>query len=52
MYYSTEVISNKETEDTMKINRSIEEAGLLIEKISGTIKNEGKEQKSGFLRIY
>ena len=36
----------------MKINKSIEEAGLLVERIKGTIKNEEKEQKGGFLRIY
>ena len=41
--------SNEELEDTMKIVKSIEESGLLIKRISETIKNEAKEQKGGFL---
>ena len=32
----------------MKIVKSLEESGLLIEDISETIKNEAKEQKGGF----
>ena len=33
----------------MKIFKSLEESGLLIKRISETVKNEAKEQKSGFL---
>ena len=42
-------ISNEETNDIMKIVKSLEESGLLIKSVSETIKNEAKEQKGGFL---
>ena len=35
----------------MKIVKSLEESGLLIKGISETIKNEAKEQNSGFLEM-
>ena len=35
----------------MKIDKSLEESGLLIKGISETIKNEIKEQKGGFLSM-
>ena len=35
--------------DIMKIVKSLEESGLLTKSICETIKNEAKEQKSGFL---
>ena len=35
--------------DIIKIVKSLEESGLLIKGVSKTIKNEGKEQKGGFL---
>ena len=35
--------------DIMKIVKSLEESGLLIKGVSGTIKNEAKQQKGGFL---
>ena len=38
-------------EDIMKIVKSSEESGLLIRRIIETIKNEAKEQKSGFLPV-
>ena len=37
--------------DFMKIVTSLEDSGLLIKRISETIKNEAKEQKGGFLRM-
>ena len=37
--------------DFMKIVTSFEDSGLLIKRISETIKNEAKEQKGGFLRM-
>ena len=47
-YYSTNNF-NEEMEDIiMKIVKSLEESGLLIQGISETIKNEAKEQKGGF----
>ena len=35
----------------MKIVKSLEESGLLIERINETIKNEAKEQKVGFVSM-
>ena len=36
-------------EDIMKIVKSITKSGMLIKGINGTIKNDAKEQKGGFL---
>ena len=44
-------IKSQMKNDTMKIVKSLEESGLLIKGISETIKNEGKEQKGGFLNM-
>ena len=38
----------KKWKNIMKIVKSLKESGLLIKRISGTIKNETKEQKGGF----
>ena len=38
-------------EDIMKIVKTLEETGLLIQGISKTIKNETKEQKGRFLSM-
>ena len=43
------IIPNEEREDIMKIVKSLEESGLLIEGISETDKNKAKWQKGGFL---
>ena len=45
------IISNDQMNDIMKIVKSLEESGLLIKRVSQTIKNEGKEQKGGCLRM-
>ena len=45
------IFSNKKMEDTMKIVMSLEDSGLLIKRVSETIKNEAKEQKGGFFRM-
>ena len=45
------IISNKEVDDIMKIGNIFEESGLAITGVRKTIKNEGKEQKGGFLSI-
>ena len=45
------IISNDEMEDILKKNKSLEDSGLLLEEISGTIKNEAKKQKGGFLSM-
>ena len=36
-------------EDTLKIVRSLEDSGLLLEGVSKTIKNEGSIKKGDFL---
>ena len=36
-------------EDILKIVKSLEDSGLLLEGVSETMKNEAKEQKGGFL---
>ena len=46
---TTLIISNEEREDMMKIVKSLEEPGLLVQGIKETIKNETKEQKGVFL---
>ena len=43
------IISNKEMNYIMKTVKSFEESGLLIKRVSETIKNEAKKQKGGFL---
>ena len=38
-------------EDILKIVKSLQDSGLLLEEVSETIKNEAEEQKSGFFSI-
>ena len=45
------IISNEETDDIMKIVKSLEESVLLTRRISETIKSKVKEQKGGFLEM-
>ena len=45
------IISNDEMEDILKIVKSLEGSGLLLEGVSETRKDEAKEQKRGFLRM-
>ena len=42
---TTLIISNVEMEDILKIVKSLEDSGLLLEGVSETIKDEAKEQK-------
>ena len=46
---TTLMISNNEMVNIMKIVESFEESDLLVKGVSKAIKNEPKEQKSGFL---
>ena len=39
------IISNDEVEDIIKLVKSLEDSGLLLEGVSETIKNEAKERK-------
>ena len=45
---TTLIISNEEMDDIMKIVKSLEEFGLLVNGVSKIIKNEAKEQEEGF----
>ena len=47
---TTLIISNNEMEDIIKIVKSLEYSGLLLEGITKTVQNEVKEQK-GFLSM-
>ena len=38
-------------EDIVKIVKSLEESGLLLDGVTKTVQNEVKEQKGGFLSI-
>ena len=48
---TTLIMSNEEMNDIMKIIKSLEDSGLLIKRVSETIKNEAKEQKGEFLSM-
>ena len=48
---TTLMISNDETEDIIKMVKSLEDSGLLLTGVSETIQNEKKEQKGGFLSM-
>ena len=38
-------------EDIIKIVKSLEDSGLLLKGVSGTIQNEAKEQKGGLISM-
>ena len=48
---TTLIISNDEMEDIIKIVKSLEDSGLLLNGVSETIQNETKEHKGGFLSM-
>ena len=48
---TTLIISNEEMEDILKIVKSLEDSGILLEGVSETIKSEAEEQKGGFLSM-
>ena len=48
---TTLIISNDEIKDIPKIVKSLEGSGLLLKRVSETIKNEAKEQRGGFFSI-
>ena len=45
------IISNNEIEDIIKIVKSLEDSGLLLNGVTETVQNEAKEQKGGFLSM-
>ena len=48
---TTLIISNDEMDDILKIIKSLEDSGLLLKGVSGTILHEAKEQRGGFLSM-
>ena len=49
--HTTLVNCNDDMQDLLKIVKSLEDSGLLLDGITETVKNEVKEQKSGFLSM-
>ena len=45
---TTIIISNKDIEDLIKIVKSLEDSGLSLKGVTGSVQNEVKEQKGGF----
>ena len=48
---TTLIISNDEMDEILKIVKSLEDSGVLLKGVSGTIQNEAKEQRGGFLSM-
>ena len=48
---TTLIISNKDMDDLIKIVKSLEDSGLLLKGVTGSIENEVKKQKGGFLSM-
>ena len=48
---TTLIISNKDIEDLIKIVKSLEDSGLLLEEITESVENEIKEEKREFLSM-
>ena len=48
---TTLIISNDEIEDIIKIIKSLEDSGLLLEMVTETVQNEVKEKNGAFLSI-
>ena len=49
--HTTLIISNDDMQDLLKIVKSLEDSGILLDGIIETVKNEVKEQKGGFLSM-
>ena len=49
--HTTLIISNRDMEDLIKIVKSLEDPGLLLNGVAELVKNEIKEQKGGFLTM-
>ena len=48
---TTLIISNDEMNDILKIVKSLEDSGVLLNGVSETIQHEAKEQRGGFLSM-
>ena len=49
--HTTLIISNDDMQDLLKIVKSLEDSGILLDGITETVKNEVKQQKGGFLSM-
>ena len=49
--HTTLIISNDDMQDLLKIVQSLEDSGVLLDRITETVKNAVKEQKDGFLSM-
>ena len=49
--HTTLIISNKDMEDLIKIVKSLEDSGLLLNGVTESVQNEIKEQKVGFISM-
>ena len=49
--YTTLIISNDDMQDLLKIVKSLEDSGILLNGITKTVKDEVKEQKGDFLSM-
>ena len=49
--HTTLIISNDDMQDLLKIVKSLEDSGLLLDGVTETVKNEVKEEKGGFLSM-
>ena len=49
--HTTLIISNNEMQDLLKIVKSLDNSGILLNGITEAVKNEFKEQKGGFLSL-
>ena len=47
--HTTLIISNDDMKDVLKMVKSLEDSGILLDRITETVKNEAKDQKGGFL---
>ena len=45
------IIEQEDMKDIMKIIKALESSGILLKRVSKTIKNETKEQRGGFLNM-
>ena len=49
--HTTLTISNDDMQDLLKIVKSLEDSGILLDRITETVKNEVKEQKGSLLSM-
>ena len=49
--HTTLIASDKDIGDLIKIVKSLEDYGLFLKEVTGSVQNKVKEQKGGFLRM-